>query len=259
MSQKSRFEEKIDEKMNKSINQIPYFDIFNEGVYLLRLLPIPNKPEEPAFEKYEIHSKIYHPDYKKEQSFVCLGPGCPFCKFAEEFKKHYPRDAWRVVATPFFYWRVENKKTNAINWLKLTKTAQERLVSLIISMHKQGVSLQDTSETGRDIELTVTKTKTSSGYKTSYKFEPLMSFESKPVSEKLLEELRMWETVKPLTRLFKPYTFEEAKRIINQQEVVVPEDTKKKAMSKTDLAEQFKKKMHEDGIKESDDSDSNSN
>lgn len=262
MSNNSDFKNKFNDKMKKSINTIPYLNIFEEGEYLLRLCPIPSNPEEPAFEKYEIHKQIYHPDFKNYTQFICLGPGCPFCKFAAEFKIHHPKDAWQVVATPYFFWRIENKKTKSLNMLKLSFQAQTQLGAVILDMDRQGVSLQDPTELGRDILLTVTKTKTKNGDRIHYKFEALMGHESSPVSEKVMEELKMWETVKPLKSLFKKYSMEEAKRILQNQTIFESEPEIKKKATKASLAEDFKKKMGntngiDDSKKNEDNSDDN--
>lgn len=240
---KGSMSDKINEKMQKS-QVMAYFQISDPGDYAFRILPQPSKLDEPAFEKYVVHQNIYVAQYENYSQFTCLGVGCPLCEYAREFEKSYPQDAWRVKKKDVYYWRIRDNKDGNLKILKITYAAQSGLIQLILNYDKQGLNLQDLEE-GRDIRLTVKRVND----RVIYKFEIEQSQNSKTVSPRVLEELNIWDSYKPLDKLFRIYNREELRLILQGQNVQLKhQDTKKKASSKSSLAEQYAKKMGISGI-----------
>lgn len=244
---KGSFKEQVQKKMQSQNTNLSYFSIGEPGEYIFRILQKPHNVEEPAFEQYSIHGNIFHPDFNSYTQFICLGLGCPLCAMHQKIKDSGAPDAWRVAKTAFFYWRVRDNKDGKVKLMKLSLTAQTALVTEMMNMYNQNVNIQDFVH-GRDILLTVIKT----NGKTHYKFSTLTSYESKKVSEKIIEEVKIWEQYRPLTKLFKLYSMDELTHIVNGQSLktIHKNNTSEpiKKPSKGALIEEMRKKMDISGI-----------
>lgn len=239
-----RLQQKMMAKNNKALS---YISIYEPGEYTFRILQKPNDVNDPAFEQYLIHLNIYFVDYDNYSQFVCIGIGCPLCAYHKEIFESGNADAWRIKATPFFYWRVRDNKDGKVKLMKLSYTAQINLVTEIMNMYRQNINVQD-FKNGRDITLTVLK----SNDKTHYKFSTLTSHETKPVSDKIIEEVKVLENYRPLDKLFKVYSHKELDFIVKRKSLKElnknnpPESPKKP--SKGDLVNEMTKKLQNSGI-----------
>lgn len=93
---------------------------------------------------------------------------------------------------------------------------------------------------GRDIRLNVQKIND----RMVYKFSAMTSYESKKVDDKIIEGLKFWDGFKPLGNLFREYSHDDLRKILEGQSIQLKSgDTKKKAVSKASLGELYSKKM----------------
>lgn len=233
--------------MAKNNKQLPYINIYEAGEYTFRILQKPDDVSDPAFEQYLIHQNIYFVDYDNYSQFICAGIGCPLCAYYKEILESENREAWKIKATPFFYWRVRDNKDGRVKLMKLSYTAQIALVTEIMNLYRQKVNVQD-FKNGRDILLTVTKVND----KTHYKFSTLTSHETKPVSDKIIEEVRVLENYRPLDKLFRQYSIKELDMVVKRKSLkdLHKNNTQEaiKRPSKGDLIDEMKKKLHNSGI-----------
>ena len=241
----SSFNDKLQQKMaSQQTRNLSYLDISNPGEYIFRLLQLPDNVEEPAFEQYLIHNNIYHPDFDRKIQVICLGMACPACKLHKEVEQSGDPEAWKYKATASFYWRIRDNKDGKIKLLKLSYTAQIALITEIQNYYRMGINLQDFKK-GRDISLTVNKV----NGKTHYKFSALTQAETKPILDKIIEEVKIWENFRPLKSLFKTYTIEELNKILNRESLKNnTQKPKEKVQSKGNLIDEMKKKISLSGI-----------
>jgi len=245
---KTSFQDQLQQKMMAKNNKaLSYINVYDPGEYTFRILQKPHDVNEPAFEQYLIHQNIYFVDYDNYSNFICLGIGCPLCAYHKEIYESGNKDAWRIKATAFFYWRVKDNKDGKLKLMKLSYTAQIALVTEIMNMYRQNINVQD-FKNGRDITLTVIK----SNDKTHYKFSTLTSHETKPVSDKIIEEVKVLENYRPLDKLFKTYSMKELDMVVKRKSLKElhknnPSEPIKKA-SKGDLINEMTKKLQNSGI-----------
>ena len=217
---------------------VEYLFLTEPGQYVVRILQKSHDPLEPAFECYDIHRKIYHPDFQNTMSFKCLGRICPICKYAQEYALAYPKDGWRFKKTQAYFYFVVDRRDGKFKILWASYNAQMALVDVIKEMDRQNINVQDFDD-GRDILIDVRK----SNDRLIYKCYSKTSSETKPVSDNIREELKIVEGVKPLNKLYKDYSISEINKILNQQSIKNNNPQKAKPQSKGSLTEQYNAKM----------------
>lgn len=230
MSDQSKFLENI---KNKARTNREYLTLSGEGKYIVRILQNLDDQNEAPFEEYYLH-RIYHPKYKQEASVKCIHHKCPLCEHANEMFKKNPQEAWRFKSQPVYLYNVIDRSNGKLKVMKLTWKAHEAVKAKIIEAAMDGVNITSFTK-GRDLEIEVRRVND----KVKYKGYILSETESKPVSPKILEEVKM---VKPITEMYQLHTAQELKQILKGEIPTFNPAEKRKPMSKSSLIESITKK-----------------
>lgn len=257
MSENQKLSNRFDQKMGEATSKnyrggVEYLFLTKPGQYHVRILQKTKDALEPAFEDYMLHKNIYHPDYQRTGSFKCLGRACPMCFYAEEYAKVTRlNDQWRFKKQQAFFYFVIDRSVEKLKIMQASYLAQMAIVDVVKDMDRNNINIQDFEE-GRDILIDVKL----SNNKLIYKCYPKTSRENKAVSEMIIEELKIVETIKPLTKLYKDYSFAEIKKILSFKSIK-NNQPKQKAPSKGSLTEQYNLKMKIDDQKQVNEETSN--
>jgi len=232
----------IDNLNNKNKKGRDYLMCYQEGSYVFKILPAIEGEEEAPFESFVLHGGFIHPMYQKSSNFRCLKTkDCPMCLEAKKIKESGDPESWRYEAKEFYLYNVIDRKDGRLKLLKLNWNAHQQVLAKMIEAARLEINLMSINY-GRDLELNVRSVNS----KLTYKAFILSEKESKPVADKILEEVQI---IKPLHETYKFYSKEELKDIVNGK---MPKTGvgKKKVLSKSKLIESLTANLDESMKKE---------
>lgn len=185
-----------------------YMTLHDEGSYIIRILQDINDSEAAPFEIFHLHSGYIHPFFKKSCNIRCLRTdNCPMCIDAAKKKLIDKNNAWKYTQKPYYIYNIIDRKSGKLKILKLTWSAHQKIFLKIIEAAQDGINLMN-FKSGRDIEIVLRRINN----KINYKVHILPENETKPVPNKIIEELKL---LKPLSETYRIYSREEMIDIIN--------------------------------------------